>query len=587
MPKAVSLKKAVIDTFSKAFPFFRWFADYSKKKLRKDFIAGFTVAVILIPQVMAYATLAGLPPVYGLYAALFGAAVASLWGSSPQLATGPVAIVSFLVLTTLTPLAEPGSPEFIALAIALAILVGIVQLLMGTFKLGFIMRAIPHSVILGFSSAAALIIAFLQIPNLFGFSIGRHEYVFQTLFDLFANLINAHVLTTAIGISALAIILILKRNRPAFPAGVLLLTVGTAASYLLGFEEMGVAVVGHIPSTIPAPSLPLVGLGELSILFGGALVIALVGFMEAYAIAKTVAAKTKHKVSIDQELVGQGLSNLVSGTFQGYPISGSFSRTAVNYAAGAVTGLSGVFVSLFVLITLMFLTPFLYNLPLAILAAIVIGAVLQLVSTQKFVGAYKVARTDALIAVVTFAFAFILKPDDAVLIGVVIALALFLNRMIRARVRELGVDTEWQILKTVAGPDRVKTYSHVIIARVEMSLFYANAEFVVQKLHALLKKREQQDGHVSMLVLDFSGVNYMDMTGEEALEEYLVELKHKKIDVYLMYVHKVARGVLTRAHAFSHIELIHNIKELREQIKEHKEKDRAKRQPKLIEHDAV
>ncbi len=563
----ISFKKAVKESVTPAFPFMTWLPKYSKSKFKSDFMAGLVVAVILIPQVMAYAMLAGLPPVYGLYAALFGSAVGSLWGSSPQLATGPVAIVSFLTLTALTPLATPGSAEFIALAVVLALMVGLIQFLMGVFKFSFIMRAIPHSVLIGFSSAAAIIIASTQIPSLFGFTIGRHEFVFQTFIDLALSMSDTHILTMLIGASSLLLILLLKRHRPAFPAALLVLSIGTAVSYFFNLEGMGVAVVGMVPSDIPTPSLPAMSFNEFTILIGKAFVISLIGFMEAYAIAKAIASKTKKKLDLNQELVGQGLANIASSLFKGYPISGSFSRSAVNFSAGAQTAMSGVFVSLFVLITLLFLTPLLYHLPKAILAAIVIGAVVQLINTHKFFGTFKVVRTDGGIAFITFIFAFILKPDDAVMIGVVLALILFLHRVVRVRVRELGIDTKWDTLRSLDSKSaKVETFKKVVIARIEMSLFYANTDYALGKLRKIVERKSSTDGGLKMVILNFSGVNYMDMTGLEALEEYTHELEARGVDVYVMYVHRVTYHVMKRADAFSHIHEIHNIDELKEKV---------------------
>ena len=369
----MSLKESLnINSF---LPFLSWLKTYDKDTLFKDFIAGLTVAIVLIPQSMAYASLAGLPPVYGLYAAFLGTAVAALWGSSGQLSTGPVALVSFLTLTALVPLAKPETPEFIGLAIILALIIGIAQLLMGVFKLGFILNFISHSVVAGFTIAAAIIIASTQIPNLFGFSVEKHEFVFLNFFEIIKSLPNTHILTLLIGsLSVLLIIYAKKRYSKSFPSGLIVMAIGILASYLFNLKSENVAIIGDIDTQISLPSIPKLSFSDILTLLPSALIIGIVGFLEAFAVSKSIASQTKQKLDSNQELIGQGLGNIASSLFKGFPIAGSFSRTAVNFSAGAVTGISSVFVSLFVLITILFLTPLLYFLPKAILSAVVIAA---------------------------------------------------------------------------------------------------------------------------------------------------------------------------------------------------------------------
>jgi len=358
----------------KVFPFLLWLKDYGGTAFRSDLVAGLTVAVVLIPQAMAYAMLAGLPPVYGLYAGAVTPFIAALWGSLRQLATGPIAIMSLLVLTTLTPIAQPGSPEFIELALLLSLLVGCLYFLVGIFRMGQVMAFISHSAVRGFTAAAALIIIATQLPHFLGISVSRHEFIFPMLLEIIRGLPGFHWPTTLIGLFSFILIYGLKRYRPQLPAGLLALVSTSLVIYFFNLNESGIVIIGQIPSGLPRFHLPGLDIEIASSLFGPAVVIALVSFAETYSVGKAISSKTKQKVNVDQEFIGQGLANLVGSFFQCYPVSGSFSRTAINYAAGAKTGISSVVSSFLVALALLFLTPLFTFIPKAALAALVISA---------------------------------------------------------------------------------------------------------------------------------------------------------------------------------------------------------------------
>ncbi len=539
-------------------PFLSWLKDYDKSKLYKDFIAGITVAIILIPQVMAYAILAGLPPVHGLYAAFLGTAVASLWGSSRHLSTGPAALVSFLVLTALVPIATPESPEFIALAIILALIIGLIQLLMGIFKLGFIMNFISHSVISGFTTAAAIIIAGTQIPSLFGFTVEKHEYVFLNFYEIIKSLPNTNLLTLTIGmISVILIISAKRRFSKAFPISLIVMIIGILLSFLLNFEARNVAVIGEIDANLRLPAIPHITFGNILELLPSALIIAIIGFLEGYAISKAICHKSKQKIDINQELVGQGLGNIASSIFKGYPIAGSFSRTAVNYAAGAVTGFSSVFVSLFVLITILFLTPLLQFLPKAILSAVVISALVDLIEFSKFRETFNLSGTDGIVITLTFLFSFILKPDDAIFIGIVVSLVLFLRKTIVADVVELVFVMEEERFKQITFGTELKVFPNILILRIDMSIFFANANNIVEQISEFINQRGEDLEH---LVINFSGVNYVDVSGCEILNEYFEELWERDIKIYSMYRKKQVRDIMRRSGMQDKLIMFHDIK---------------------------
>ncbi len=539
-------------------PFLSWLKSYDKNKLSKDFIAGITVAIILIPQVMAYAILAGLPPVYGLYAAFLGTAVSALWGSSRHLSTGPAALVSFLVLTALVPIATPESPEFIALAIILALIIGLIQLLMGIFKLGFIMNFISHSVISGFTTAAAIIIAATQIPSLFGFTVEKHEYVFLNFYEIIKAFPNTNLLTMAIGLTSVVLIILAKRKfSKAFPIALIVLIIGILLSFLLDFESRNVAVIGHIDANLSLPAIPKLSISKIFDLLPSALIIAIIGFLEGYAISKAICHKSKQKIDINQELVGQGLGNIASSIFKGYPIAGSFSRTAVNYAAGAVTGFSSVFVSLFVLITILFLTPLLQFLPKAILSAVVISALVDLIEFSKFKETFNLSGTDGIVITTTFLFSFLLKPDDAIFIGIVVSLVLFLRKTIVADVIELVFVMEEERFQKITFGTELKVFPNILILRIDMSIFFANANNIVEQIQAFIEQRGEALEH---LVINFSGVNYVDVSGCEILSEYFEELWEKNIKIYSTYRKRPVRDIMQRSGIQNKLIMLHDIK---------------------------
>ena len=558
--KKQTLLEYILKTFA---PFLLWLKNYQIKNLHFDVIAGLTVSAILIPQAMAYAFLVGLPPQMGLYSALPAVILSALFGSSKHVITGPVGIVSLLTITVLIPFAEVGSPHYIALAIALAFGIGVVQLVLGIFKFGFLARLIPHSVIIGFSTAAAIIIGSTQVPALLGYHITQKEHVFQTFIELFKHIHNTHFLTFIVGIIAFTFIFVLKKLKPKFPASLVAIAIGLILSYVFSFESMGIAIIGTIPSEIPKPSLNNFHLNDLFLLINASLIIGMVGFVESFSIAKTIANQTKDKISANQELIGQGVANIGASIMGGLPVSGSFSSTSVNFGSGAKTGVSALVVGFMVIITLTFFTPILYFLPRTILAAVVIAGVLQLVDIKKFKEAFEISRTDGTVSVLTFLTAFAFKPDDAVIVGVVLALLLFLQRIMWAHVFEEGFDHRWgHILRTAGKKDGIETVEGMIVTRVDMSIFYANVDYVIAQMQEIYDRRKHSD-NIKMFVIDTVAVNYIDLTALEALATFLNELRAKNIKIYFMYSKTPQRKTLRKAKdIIGKIKFIHNVEEL-------------------------
>ena len=336
------------------------------------------------------------------------------------------------------------------------------------------------------------------------------------------------------------------------------MVIGVLLSYFLNFESRGVAVIGDINAHISLPSIPTLTFGNVLTLLPNGLIIAIVGFLEAYAVSKSIASQTRQKLDVNQELIGQGLGNVASSLFKGYPIAGSFSRTAVNYSAGAVTGIFlSVFVSLLVLVTILFLTPFLYFLPKAILSAVVIAALVDLIEFSKFRETFRLSATDGIVITVTFLFSFLLKPDDAIFIGIVVSLVLFLRKTINADVVELVFQMGEERFKKITYGNEVLIFPNILIFRIDMSIFFANASRIEQQIAGLVEKKGEELEHI---VINFSGVNYVDVSGCEELRDFFEELRGKGIKIYSMYRKQQVRDIMRRSGLQDNLIMLHDIK---------------------------
>jgi SulP family sulfate permease len=504
----------------KLFPFLAWLP-FQRDTLKADFMAGLTVALVLVPQSMAYAQLAGLPPYYGLYAAFLPVMVAAMWGSSNQLGTGPVAVASLLTASSLTPLAAPGSDQFVALAIMLALLVGLVQLTLGVFRLGVVVNFLSHPVIVGFTNAAAMIIGLSQVNKLIGVPMGRSESFANDIWGVVQRVGDTHGMTLAMGVTAILIMWVIRKKAPKLPGVLIAVVLSTTIAWLTGYAEAGGQVVGAIPTGLPALGLPSFSVDQIGKLFSAAIVISLVGFMEAISIAKAIAAKTKQKIDPNQELIGQGLANLVGAATQAFPVSGSFSRSAVNINAGAKTGMSSVFTGLLVLLTLLFLTPLLYHLPQAVLAAVIIMAVIGLINFGAIKHAWLANKHDGIASAVTFIATLVAAPhlDKGIMMGAGLALVLYLYRTMTPRVAILGRYSDGSLRD--AKVNNLPPSDVVTAVRFDGRLYFANVSYFEDAILEAVATNPQ----APYLLIVADGINEMDASGEEVMH-HLVERLH-------------------------------------------------------------
>jgi SulP family sulfate permease len=497
------------------FPFRSWIGELKKPEiLRADLIAGITVALVLVPQSMAYAQLAGLPPYYGLYASFLPGIIAALFGSSRQLATGPVAVVSLLTASALEPIAGANPQLYIAYAVMLAFMVGVFQIALGLLRLGVLVNFLSHPVVVGFTNAAAIIIGTSQLGKLFGVTGEKAEHTYETVFNTLVEAFsNTHLETMLMAIAALSIMIVMKRLLPRAPNVLAAVAVTTVASWLVGFEQLGGAVVGKIPAGLPPMAIPTLDFQTMGQLLSVTVAIALIGFMEAISIAKAMAASTRQRLDANQELVGQGLGNIFSSLSQGYAVSGSFSRSAVNISAGAKTGFSAVVTGAVVGITLLWLTPLLYNLPQATLAAVIIMAVINLVKIEPIKHAWTVQRHDAAVSLITFVLTIIWAPhlDKGIMVGVLLSLALFLYRSMAPRIAVLSRDPDGSLRD--AEVRKLETCRNISLIRFDGSLYFANTGYFEDKI----LERVALKPDLKYVIIDAEGINSIDSTGEEML----------------------------------------------------------------------
>ncbi|MBW2317577.1 MAG: STAS domain-containing protein [Deltaproteobacteria bacterium] len=668
---------------TKFFPFLNWFRNYSLKDLRIDGISGLTVALVLIPQSMAYAQLAGLPPYYGLYASFLPPMIAALFGSSRQLATGPVAVVSLMTAASLEPLATAGSEGYIAYAILLALMVGGFQFTLGVLKLGLVVNFLSHPVVNGFTNAAAIIIASSQLSKMFGVYVDKAPHHYETIIQVCKAAGHyTHWPTLFMGALAFAIMYGLKRISPKMPGVLVAVVVTTVISWAAGFQHDAVvdisaidsprcrslitefntavmslqpladkrsdmseamdraksvhdtiglldaehdasvlrikierlkheahvyreqirdllfegieqeggslkfylknelpvgirgngrtwrikvgneplneekflmmgggAVVGVIPRGLPSLSIPKIDSKIILHLLPFAAIISLLGFMEAIAIAKAMAAKTGQRLDPNQELIGQGLANICGSLCRSYPTSGSFSRSAVNLQAGAVSGLSSVITTLVVVIVLLLFTPLLYHLPQAVLAAVIMMAVIGLVNASGFIHSWKAQWYDGAISIISFVCTLAFAPhlEKGIEIGVALSLLVFLYKSMRPTVASLSKHEDDSLRDAIAFD--LKECDHIAVVRFDGPLFFANASFLEDQI----TERMLRIKNLKHILIVFNGINDMDASGEEALSLTIDRCRAAGVDISLSGVNESVMAVFKRTHLLERI----------------------------------
>jgi SulP family sulfate permease len=558
-------------------PLARTLDPYGRDELRTDVFAGLTVGVVLIPQGMAYALIAGLPPVYGLYAAVVPMALYALLGTSRHMSVGPVAMAALLVASGVAPLAAGDPARYVTIAIFLSGLIGVIQLLMGLFRAGFLVNLLSHPVLAGFTSAAAIMIATSQLGGLTGLEIEK-GHVHEMLLTFGRSWSEAHPLTIAVGVTAIVAGFGLKRLFPKLPTPMTIVAIGTALSWTLGFGARGVQIVGAVPSGLPTPAVPgfdVPGLGSLGAsltltdvraLIPVAVAISLVGFMESIAVAKVYASRFRYDIDADQELKALGFANIAGALFQAFPVTGGFSRTAVNVDSGARTQISALVSVGVISVTLLFLTPLFHHLPKAILAAIIVVAVVGLVDVKGARELWKVDRKDFGLMLATFVATLVLGIEEGILVGAGLSIAVVLQQITRPNIVVLG---------RIPGTDRYRSIEKypeaivepgVAVLRMDASLFYGNAEAFRDAARSAFSGAQagspSPEGRAA-LIMECYPMNRTDSTGLHMLHEIAYEVRGRGGRIYMSGVKSPLNDALVAGHIADVIGPEHFYPELR------------------------
>ncbi len=516
----------------KFLPFLQWLPNYKKTDFSKDLISGLTVGVILIPQAMAYAMIAGLPPVYGLYAAIFPLLVYLFLGTSKNLAIGPVAMDSLLVAAGLGTLAISGIENYIALAIFLAFLVGVIQLTLGVFRMGFLVNFLSKPVISGFTSAAALIIIFSQLKHLLGANIARSNRFHDLLLNVWKKISDTNMYDFAIGIAGILIIVLLKRWNKKIPSILLVVVLGIIAVHFLKLERFGVKIVGDIPMGLPSFQQPLVSWDSILSIWPIALTLALVGYLEAISIGKALQEKEgKDSIDANQELIALGSSNIVGSFFQAYPVTASFSRSAIKGETGVKTNLAALFSVMLVVLTLLFLTPLFYNLPNAILASIIMVSVFGLIDFRYPRKLWQNNKDEFFVLLITFLITLFIGIPQGVLVGVLLSLLIMVYRTSNPHFVVLGNIKDSDYYKNINRfGDEIVERDDLLIVRFDSQLYFGNAGYFKKQL---FKEIQKKGNTLKGIILNAEAINYIDSSAAAILTKVIQEIHEKNIQFYI------------------------------------------------------
>lgn len=547
----------------KLLPIAQWGPHYSRGDLLPDLLAALIVTIMLIPQSLAYALLAGLPAEMGLYASILPLVLYALFGTSRTLSVGPVAVASLMTASAVGNVAASGTADYATAAIALALLSGIMLLLLGLFRFGFMANFLSHPVISGFITASGIIILFSQLRHILGIEAGG-DTLPSLLASLSANVGASNQFTLATGTAVLVFLfwsrkqfsavlqalgftkIIASTLAKAAPALVIITTI--LASFYADFADLGVALVGTVPQGLPAFSVPLMSLELWSELALPALLISLIGFVESVSVGKTLAAKRKHRIDPNQELIALGMANLGSAVSAGFPVTGGFSRSIVNFDAGARTQAASIFTAFGIALAALLLTPALYYLPKATLAATIIVAVTSLLDFKILAVAWRYSRSDFFAVLITISATLVMGVELGVLTGVVASVGLHFHKSVQPHIAVLGAVPGTEHFRNV---DRhnVITYPNIVSLRIDESLYFANANYLESCIYSLIASESELE-HV---ILQCTSVNEIDLSALEALEAINYRLNELNLSLNLSEVKGPVMDALKRTDFLAHL----------------------------------
>lgn len=510
-------------------PILEWLPNYQKAWLKGDVFAGITIGVMLIPQGIAYAIIAGLPPIYGLYTAMIPQIVYAFLGTSRQLAIGPAAMDSLIVASGVGALAAIGSDHFIVLAILLAFMIGVFQVAFGMLRLGFLVNFLSKPVISGFTSGSAIIIGMNQIGNLLGIKIDRNNQLHTIILDTFHEIKNIHWQSFLLGASAILLLVLIKKYLKKLPSSLVVVILGIAVVFFFHLNSVGIKILGEIPSGLPSFKMPVFDQAFLQELSGLALTLALIGFMEAISIAKTIEIKhNDYKVNANKELVALGFSNIIGSFFQSYASTAGFARTAVNDQSGAKTPLSSLIAAFVVAISLLFLTPAFYYLPKTILAAIIIVAAYGLLdfSMPKKLSYYDIR--DLIILNITLLITIFVGIKEGILTGIILSIIMLIYKTTKPNMVVLGQVPGTHFYRNIERFDNLIINDEILIFRFDAQLYFANTTYFKDKLQTFTKEKGDK---LKLVIINGESLNNLDSSAIYALDETLDYFENKNISV--------------------------------------------------------
>ncbi|MGO4997947.1 SulP family inorganic anion transporter [Oceanisphaera sp. W20_SRM_FM3] len=519
--------------WTRLLPFLKWAPMVNGVSLRADAQAGLTNAIIVLPQGVAYALIAGLPPEYGLYAAIVPAIIAALFGSSWHLISGPTAAMSIVVFTSVSPLATPGTAEFIALALTLTLMKGVFQLVLASARLGVLVNFVSHSVVIGFTAGAAVVIAVSQLQNLLGLSLHTEGTFTDNGWQVLRHVEDANLYSLAVGLTTIVVCVLIKKLLPRWPNMLLGLTIASGLAFILDPKQEHIAMVGAIPASLPPFSMPDLSFSNISALSSGALAISLLGLVEASSISRAIATRSHQRLDDNQEFIGQGLSNVVGAFFSCYASSGSFTRTGVNFTSGARTPLAAIFASLFLLVILQLFSGLTAWLPIPAMAGLLLVVAWNLIDLHHIKLIMRAAKSETTVLIVTFAATLLVALEFAIYAGVILSLVFYLKRTSHPRiVTILPVPESKHPQFTNAEKKRLPYCPQLRIIRIEGSLFFGAVNHVQEYLQSVREPR---------VLIVGNGMNFVDMVGAEML---LQEAKRRRAEGGDLYLCNVKGGVL-------------------------------------------
>jgi len=519
-----------------------WLKTYKKSFLTSDLSAGIIVAFMLIPQGMAYAMLAGLPPVYGVYASTIPVFIYALFGSSRHLAVGPVAILSLLVAVTCSKYAETGSTDYIRVVALLTFMVGVFQLLLGFLRAGFLLNFVSHAVINGFVSAGVIIIGLSQLENLLGINLESGHATIPLVRETISKIGETNLPTAVMGISTGTLLFFGNKKWPRFPLALILVVLATLLVYLFDLNKMGVSIIGEIPRGLPDLTPITFNFSLMANLFPAALIILFIGYMESIAVAQWVATREKYRIYPNREFKVLGMANIFAAIFSGYVVAGGFSRTAVNYQVGAKSQLASLFTGSLILGALYFFAHLFYYMPNTVLAAIIIVSVTGLIDYKYALHLFRLRKADGWTLLFTFLITLLVGIEQGLLTGILLSLTIIVAKSSRPRLPVLGYVEEEKTYRDIRHYPEAVTYPNMVIIRVDASLYFANASFVKDHVREQLIQKPE----AKWIVLDMSGVNDVDGDAVFTLGNMVEEYAHHAVKIVFTGMKAQVRQVIKK-----------------------------------------